>query len=563
MAIVPFDNVGAVGIVKDLPAHELPPEAWSEGQNVRFADGKAEKFTGESVVYNTSASVTEAIAIDPWWLLTVQTDANYYWLYAGKNHVYAAANNQINNKITRISASATLTATDVLYSSTANIRWNGGVLGGIPIINNGIDPPQMWSPPSISTRLAPLTYDSSAGTTWASAAVTAKVIRPFKNYLIALDVTKGGTHHPYMVKWSHGADIGAVPESWDETDPSKDAGEFNLAQTYGHVLDCLPLRDINIVYKEDAIWGMQYIGGSFIFRFFEISRALGALSRDCATDLLTRHVVFGDSDVVVHDGQTVESIIDRRWRKWLYQNIDTTYFENCFIARNLLKNEVWLCFPEQGTARPFFCTKALVWNFRENTFAVRELSNIAHAREGIVDLLSSIKTWASVSPTTWGGYVGAWGARSFNPSVDKLLLARPEPDSATASPAPKLLLADDTEQFNGVNMQAYVERTGLAFTRLDRLGNPKIDTQSVKYARAVWPRIEANTGTKVNVYVGGQGFVGDAVNWSGPHTFTVGESIKVDVRVTDRLLGVKFETSANVSWKLTGFDLDVDIVGRY
>lgn len=562
MALIRFDNLGAIGIIKDLPDHELPPEAWSDGKNVRFHDGKVEKFTGHQAVYNLSASITTNIAIAPWWLLPVQSGTNYYWLYAGRQHVYAAAPNLPNNKITRVSGTVSLTSTDALYSATANIRWNGGMLAGIAVINNGIDAPQMWNPVGLSDRLKNLTYDTSAGTTWATAAVTARCLRPFKNFLVAMDVTKSGVRYPHMVKWSHPADPGAVPVSWDEANTTKDAGENDLAGSEGYVLDCLPLRDINVVYKEDATWGMQYVGGSFIFRFHQIFTTTGALSRDCAVEVLGRHIVLADGDVLQHDGQSAESIIDKKWRKWLFANIDTNYYENCFVARNYLKNEVWICFPETGATIPF-PTKALVWNWKENSFTVRELPQVAHIAAGLVQPNVTTRTWAGMAGTTWAAITGAWGQRGYNPTTDSLLMARPEPDSATAAPVSKLLQPDQTEQFDGVNMTAYVERLGLGIGGMDRYKNPKVDMENMKFLRAIWPRIEATTGTKINIYGAAQAYPGATVTYDGPHTFTVGEALKVDLRQSGRLVGAKFETNTNVSWKLTGYDLDIDVVGRF
>ena len=142
-------------------------------------------------------------------------------------------------------------------------------------------------------------------------------------------------------------------------------------------------------------------------------------------------------------------------------------------------------------------------------------------------------------------------------------MARPEPDSATVAPVSKLLQPDQTEQFDGVNMTAYVERLGLGIGGMDRYKNPKVDMENMKFLRAIWPRIEATTGTKINIYGAAQAYPGATVTYDGPHTFTVGEALKVDLRQSGRLVGAKFETNTNVSWKLTGYDLDIDVVGRF
>lgn len=551
MAIIRFNDIGAIGIVKDLPAHELPPEAWSDGSNVRFHDGKVEKMLGHSQIFNISASATEQITINPWWLLQVSTGGNVYWVYAGKNKVYAAANNSNNNNITRYS---TATASDVNYSATPNVRWNGGVIGGIPVLNNGEDEPQVWNPIGLSTRLIELDYDTSAGTKWSDASLKARVIRPYRNYLIALDVTKSGTRYPHMVKWSHPADPGAVPESWDETDTTKDTGEHDLADTKGYVIDCLPLHDTNIVYKEDAIHGMQYIGGSFIFRFYQITKAVGILSRDCVTKLHNQHIVLCASDVVALDGRNVKSIMDHRWRKWLDNNIDTTYYENSFIVRNHLYNEIWFCIPTTGVSPAYFPNTALIWNYKENTFTVRELPSTPFIGTGIVDFSSAVRTWSGIGGT-WGSQTTGWGIRSYGASKESLVAAKS--DSGTAASTPKLYLMDNTDQFDGVDMPSYIERKGLPIAGAG--GN----TQNLKYIKSVWPKIEAVAGTQLTITVGTQAHIGDTIAWGTSQTFTVGEAIKVDLRQTGRFISIRFETNTDNAWKLTGYDIDAELVGYY
>lgn len=557
MPIVKFDHVGALGIIKDLPAHELPPEAWSDGKNIRFHDGKIEKFTGHSQIFNISASVTEEISIDPWWIMPVPSASNVFWIYASQTQVYAASSNTNNNNITRHS---TATASDIPYNAVVNIRWNGGILGGIPFLNNGVDEPQVWLGVGLSTRLTALDYNSSAGTKWSDANLSARVLRSYKNYMVALDVTKTGTRFPDMVKWSHPADPGTTPSSWDETDPTKDAGEVQLADTRGYCIDCLPLRDTNIIYKDDTTWGMQFIGGPFVFRFFQMSKTVGALSRDCVIEFHNKHIVLSNADVVIHDGQTFESLLDRKWRKFLFNNIDTDYYENCYLVKNYLQNEVWICYPETGVSPAFFPNKALVWNYRENTFTVRDIPNISFATAGIVDFGSTTRTWANIGGT-WGTNTTEWGKRAFGSTKDSLVMVRP--DSSSAAAVSKFYLADDTDTFDNVAIRAFVERTGLTIAGRDNRGLPVVDNQNLKYLRTIWPKIEAINGTKITAYVGSQDFIGDSVAWSGPQTFTVGDVVKLDVRKTGRYFAVRFETSTTAAWKLTGYDLDIDLAGRW
>ena len=121
--------------------------------------------------------------------------------------------------------------------------------------------------------------------------------------MVAMDVTKSGIRDKRLVKWSHPAPAGSFPTSWDETDTTKDTGEVHLGETEGAILDSLTLRDVNLIYKDDSIHGMQHVGGIGIFRFFQIFGEYGALGKNCVVQFEAgKHLVFGRDDVFVHDG---------------------------------------------------------------------------------------------------------------------------------------------------------------------------------------------------------------------------------------------------------------------
>ena len=55
--IVTADNLGQWGVLRDGLPHELPLNAWSDGRNVRFREGYAEKFAGHAEAYGESLIV--------------------------------------------------------------------------------------------------------------------------------------------------------------------------------------------------------------------------------------------------------------------------------------------------------------------------------------------------------------------------------------------------------------------------------------------------------------------------------------------------------------------------
>ena len=81
MPLVPFENVGSVGIIKDTPPYNLPQGAWSDGNNVRFLDNGVKKIAGYKEVMATCPFapyyITPYLAID----------GTYYWVAFGATDI--------------------------------------------------------------------------------------------------------------------------------------------------------------------------------------------------------------------------------------------------------------------------------------------------------------------------------------------------------------------------------------------------------------------------------------------------------------------------------------------
>ena len=526
MPRIPVHNIGAGGIIKDIPPHLLPPEVWSNGQNVRFQDGKVVKFTGHEAVFDPPS-------IAPYWALAAQTATDQFWLYAGLAKVFTVEQDGTHTDITRASGDYTGVAADL---------WDGTVFAGIPVITNGVDDPQSWSPIAAATALVDLPN-------W-PANTTCKHIRAFKNFLVALHITESGTVKPHMIKWSHTTDPGSVPSSWDDTDATKDAGERELIDSQaGIIQDALGLRDILLIYKDNSIWGMQHIGGRFIFRTFPMFGQTGILTSRCVAALANseQHLVMTGDDLVVHNGQDMESVITRRWKRFINDNLDPTNFPNSYVVGNPLFDEMWFCFPEIGATFP---TLAITLNVKDGAVGVRELSDAAFLAQGVVSVTGAAETWDSDSDS-WDSDTTRWEERGFFPQA--LTLLQVDPTNT------KLFQLDKSDQFDGSNMTSFIERQGIALAGVDRAGNPKVDVSVRKLLRRIWIKAD---GGPFEVLAGSQQFIDGPITYETAVSFDPATDQYVDACSSGPLLAVKFQSSADVAWALHAYDLDVEILGE-
>ncbi len=522
----PVDEVGKIGVIRDLADHDLPPEAWTSISNARFRNGAVEKVGGSTTPWGTPI-------VAPYFGMAVPTETEVYWLYAGLNDVYA----MLGSTHTRISKSAGV------YTATADVPWNGFVFSGIPIINNANDYPQMWN--GVDFYTPSLLADLS---NW-PASTYAKTLRAFKQYLVALNITKSGVQYPHMVKWSHPADPGTVPGSWDETDATKDAGEIDLAETDGYLLDCLPLGDVNIVYKEDSIWGMQHVGGNSIFRFYGISKLSGLMASRCVAQFPGGHALFTPDDLVITDGREVRSIADARIQRYIFNNMNTSRTSRCFVAMSPYEREIWFCYPLAGAD---WCNYAHCWNYEDNTWGERILPELSFAKSGIFEPDAAAGTWDGDSET-WDADADTWNKRTYGTITPELI--------GFSGENTKVYQFDSGQQEEGSDMTFTIERTGLAMTGRDREGKIKVDFNKYKFIRGVRPKIECSTS--INIYVGAQTLKDGTVTWYGPFAFNPSTDTQIFCQVPGRLMAVRFSGTIGVSFKLRGFDVDLTVDGDY
>lgn len=501
-------------------------------------DGAVWKGFGQEKILDPPSIVPHSL------IPTASISGNQLFAYPGLAAIYGT-DGTTHTDITRVVGGA--------YTGDADDLWNGGTLGNVLILNNGIDIPQVWLGPSLSTPLIDLAN-------W-PASTTAKVIRVFRRFLVAYDVTIGGNRNAQLVKWSNRADVGSVPTSWDETDPAERAGEWPLIETDGAIVDALPLSGINFIYKEDEIHSMEETGGDFVFRFTQRFGQVGLLAQRCVKEYQRgdRHVhaLMTPEDIVEHNGFQMRSLLDNKMQRWYKGRIDPAKDHLSFLAPNYAEDEMWAGITEAGRDYP---NLAFIINMKDGTCTIRDIPEVAHIAWAAFDPEAGSNTF-DTKLTAFDAMVGQFGQRTFAPGRKRLIMVDPQ------AADPSFYLADQGFDFTGTNFRAYVERTGLAVVGEDRFGHPKVDTEVVKLVTEVWPRVRVANGASIDVYIGAQEKSDGPVTWSSamPYDPATMDKVDVDPPVEGRFIAVRFETANDVatSWKLDGYDLEMHLLGKY
>lgn len=527
---IEINDIAKFGAVADVPSYQLPPEVWSFAQNMRALDMKMEQLLGWEAIFGTPT-------VPPHFVAPISTASQNFWIYLGLEKAYVYDGTSHTN-ITRQSVGV-----DVDYTVQNGSDWNGTVIGGVPVFNNGTDVPQYWPTISAATKLADLVN-------WPSTH-RAKIIRSHGPFLVAFGLTESGDSFPHRVLWSHPADPGTVPTSWDINDETVDAGNVDLSDVNsGIIQDALALGNATFIYKETSTWRMRYVGGRAIFDFGETPwlPTIGLLAPRCValTGDGLRHVLATQDDIIWHNGNTVRSILNNRQRKRLASELDANNYGNSFIFPNPLYNEMWFCYPTSGNEFP---DAALILNYSDpENWVVTEANGITfrHAAIGLIESPSE-ETWEDNPDEEWDEDTGPWSEVQRR----RVVLAGPA--------ATKLYNLDKGTTRDGTSFTGTLRREGLALIGKKRNGEWIVDHQKRKLFQALWPKVQ---GGPISVRTGASETVNGATSWGAAVAFDPLTEVKADVPpASGRSLSIEFSSSN--SWSLDGYKAAIQALGQF
>lgn len=494
------------GVVADDVSQEVAEQSATSALNVRFRDGFAWKTEGYTDVLTAPSAA--ALHIAP-----LQANGTNWWVHFTASGV-AADNGATQSNIT-----------GTALTGGINDRFTSSTLGGVLVFNNQVDAPRYWGG----------TGNTSDLTAW-PATYRCKAMRAHDGRLIALNITKGTANYASMVKTSHLAAPGFLPDSWDETDPTRDAVERDIAETDDELVDGLSLGKTFILYKERSAHALQFLQNSYILKTWRLPGNYGILSQNCVADTPVGHVVLtSNADVIVHYANEPRSIVQGRFKRWLESNLDTTNYRASFVVSNVPRREVWICIPTTGST---YCNRALVWNYDTDTLTLIALPNLTHAALGRYE--TSTGTWATGSDT-WADADGSWDQLD---NTARLL---------ASSGDSKLYLMDEGDDADGSQISTSFERLGLSF------GDPEI----VKQCYGATLRVDAPAGTVLSVEGAYSNDVEGSWTYASPVTYTVGTSRKADFIVSGRFLGVRITSSAGGNWRIKSIGWNIKAAGDY
>lgn len=523
MDSIKLRDLGKLGIITDIRPSEIPDGAWSSGNNVSFRDGILQRIAGEIDIFDDPDLIPENVQFYP-----DPQSGKAYWIYAGPDKT--SGDFGIGNWDG--SQHNLLTASDIGSAYTNGNGWTSGAIAGVPYFNNGSGAPWVW----LRTG-ADLKTSVEQVSTWVSG-MKAMYVRSFLNFWILMDITEGSNaRNPSRLIWSHPAAPYSVPASFDITDPAYLTGDKTLGDTSDYIVDCMALRGINVVYKRNETWAMRpSSSASQVFTFDRIFPNVGLLGPRlvCSFQGDKHFCVTNDRDIIIHNGNTRESIADNKNRKIIFDNIDEDNFIRSFVKLHQQKNEIWFCYPTSGNT---YCNKAAIWDYKRNNWTFRDLQNATDMAFGIPDVDPTVydDAWDTGPNITWEA-----DNKSWDEFISSLLLAQ-----SLLSTSERFVAPDKGTTFSGTDFNAYVERIGITFDEPRRR----------KEVISLFPEIN---GDPVTISIGASDYVDGPYSWQA-RQFDPRSDHKISFRKNGRYLGLRISGSGQ--WRVGDMDLNMILRG--
>ena len=509
------------GLNTDLPPWELDPGFLTGMNNVRIVNNSLLAFGGYR-----SWSVPP-VQFDPGWLIHGGALSADFWVIAGADAIYA-----FDGLIWTDISSA------VGYAPIADSTlWAGDVFSYFVVVTHPQVYPEYW-PGAITDIMLPLPWDDTRD--WSDVDIRCDIIRSHKDFLIALVLNEQGTELIDTVRWSDAADVGFLPRSWDETDPTTLAGKAQLGGSLGKIIDGLSLRDSFVIYRENGVSVMDYTGDVFVWRFRHLEQTSGLINKDCLVEVKGKHYFIGDGDILVNDGNTVRSIMHKRIRK-RFLNVNPAQVKNAFAFYNETFKEIWFCVTEGENAT--YPDTVYIYNWRDDTWFTRDLNpEVKFIAQGPISNIP-IRDWDNWTET-WNTAIGSWDQESRTPLGKALVGIKTDPEQ-------ELIILDDLQNDNIEEYVCFIERTDL----------PIAGQTMVVTVQEIFPFMDGTI--PVTVRLGSQQRAGGPIAWKPEILFNTDLDRKINLRITGELIAFRMESVfEDGSWELSGMDMKYVEVGE-
>lgn len=412
----------------------------------------------------------------------------------------------------------------------------------------------------VITSGASVTFSGQWDSTW-----SCQILSQCANALVALNVTKGATNFPNMVKTSSPVTTGQTPASWDIAQANTLATENTLGSMDGPITDACTLGSDLIIYGRREAWRMHADGTVQVYDYTKLPFKKGSINTNCSVEFDGKNYVFGFDDIWYHDGVTEQSLCDQKTRDYIFASMDVSQAYKNFVSYNPRLNEMYFAYVSGDALTNFVtgvtgCNRQAVLNLNTNEWTFDDLPSVWFSAYAP---LPNFQTYASTTDT----YATIGGSYQDQEDGDKRVISMVG-DANTTYGLTASLYAFDLYGTGSVapfpvataaTARRYLERIGIDLNELNE------DIRDYKLVSTVYPvaRVDTSGGNSLMVSAGASDNIGDTTpNWLAYQPYDGETHYKVDVNVAGRWLSLRLLWNDYRELTLTGFDLDLKRTGK-
>lgn len=530
----PVRGLAEFGVLTDPDAYDLPLGAWSMALNVRFRNKKVSR----APVFRSVATLGSA---DPRFVFGSSPTSGLDLVFIGYK----------DGTVKRFASGSETDYSITGYTPVSSEgQWTSTHLADVEYVNREDRVP--WYLGAADLQFKELTnWDA----TW-----RCKLLRACGGALVALNVSKGSTSYPTMVKTSSFALAGSVPASWDHTLLETNATENILAEMRGQINDATPLGSALCIYGARDTVLMRPIGAGDIFAYDKLPFAKGAISNNCSQEINGKNYVFGPDDIWMHDGVSEQSICDEKTRDFIFRSINLAKANRCHVtynarlkelAFNYVSGDEYVQFDGDG------CNRAAIYSLVNGTWTFDDLPLVFAGSSVNLDQSLTYATATQTYDTIGSTYL------DLEDGLKKALVYVGE-SNTEAGLSTRLYAFDPygvgsfviAEVDEAATCDALLVRDGID---LDEVG---AELRGHKICNSIYPQARLGDDAALLTFeVGAAEYFDEDPTWASPQTYGRGE-YKLDFGITGRWLSMKITFPDYREMTLTGFDFDLDVLGE-
>lgn len=224
----------------------------------------------------------------------------------------------------------------IRFTGDEDNRFSVAQMNDVDLITNGVDHPQQYDG-TPATGITLLTTTLAAGDI-----STAEIVIVMKDHVVFLNTTENGADCPQRASW------GNIGETQDYVGGT--AGYQDLVDDADWIVSAVYMSDdTTVIYKENSIVEMTWVGGQTPFRFSTTYTGDGSAGKECVIDAGGDHAIIGNRYLMTYTSEGKVTQMDEKINKSFYDSINTNYINRSLIIYDKDQSELQFCIPTSAT----------------------------------------------------------------------------------------------------------------------------------------------------------------------------------------------------------------------